>query len=92
MYVTADTVIKFASLFAAVSALVGAVIAVFKVLQRDKRQSEVIKLIQEEQEILCYGMRGALQGLIEQGCDGPCKNALKLLDEHLNNRAHKPEL
>lgn len=92
MYVTADTVIKLASLLAAVSALVGAIVAVFKVLQRDKRQSEVIKIIQEEQEILCYGMRGALQGLIEQGCDGPCKNALALLDEHLNNRAHKPEL
>ena len=92
MYVTADLVIKLATLLAALSALVGAIVAVYKVLQRDKRQSEAIKMIQEEQEILCYGMRGALQGLIEQGCDGPCKNALVMLDEHLNNRAHKPDL
>ena len=92
MYVTADTIIKLASLLAAASALVGAIVAVVKVVQRDKKQSEIIKIIQEEQEILCYGMRGALQGLIEQGCDGPCKNALILLDEHLNTRAHKPDL
>jgi len=92
LYVTADLVIKLATLLAALSALVGAIVAVYKVLQRDKRQSEAIKMIQEEQEILCYGMRGALQGLIEQGCDGPCKNALAMLDEHLNNRAHKPDL
>ena len=92
MYITADTVIKFASLLTAVSVVVGAIVTVVKVFQRDKRQSEVIKLIQQEQEILCIGIRGALQGLIEQGCDGPCKSALKMLDEHLNDRAHKPEL
>ena len=34
----------------------------------------------------------ALEGLIEQGCDGPCKDALTLLDKHLNKSAHRPEL
>lgn len=37
---------------------------------------------------ICYGLRGALQGLVEQGCNGPCKDALDKLDKHLNKSAH----
>ncbi len=92
MYIDADTIIKAASLLAALGALVGAVIAVYKVLESNKKQSEVIKAIQDEQTIICYGLRGALQGLIEQGCDGPCKDALTMLDKHLNKGAHKTDL
>lgn len=44
---------------------------------------------QAELQILCYGLRGALQGLIEKGCNGPCKDALKMLDKHLNMSAHE---
>lgn len=92
MYIDADTIIKAASLLAALGALVGAVVAVYKVLESNKKQSEVIKAIQDEQTIICYGLRGALQGLIEQGCDGPCKEALTMLDKHLNKGAHKTDL
>ena len=92
MYIDTDVIIKAASLLAALSALVGAVIAIYKMIEVNKRQSEVIKEIQDEQTIICYGLKGALQGLIEQGCDGPCKEALSLLDKHLNKSAHRPEL
>ena len=92
MYIDADIVIKAASLLAACGALVGAVIAVYKQVESNKKQSEVIKDIQEEQTIICYGLKGALQGLIEKGCDGPCKDALAMLDKHLNKNAHRPEL
>lgn len=44
--------------------------------------------MQEEQTLICYGLRGALQGLVEQGCNGPCKDALARLDKHLNKSAH----
>ena len=92
MYIDADTIIKAASLLAAFGALIGAVIAIYKQVESNKRQSEVIKEMQEEQTIICYGLRGALQGLIEQGCDGPCKDALQMLDKHLNKSAHRPDL
>lgn len=92
MYIDVDTIIKAASLLGALGALFGAVIAVYKVYETDKRQSVVIKEIQEEQTLICYGLRGALQGLIEQGCNGPCKDALAMLDKHLNKSAHRPEL
>ena len=92
MYIDVDTIIKAASLLGALGALVGAVIAVYKVYETDKKQSVIIKEIQEEQTLICYGLRVALQGLIEQGCDGPCKDALNLLDKHLNKEAHHPDL
>jgi len=92
MYIDADTIIKAAALLAALGALVGAIIAVYKVVENNKKQNAVITSMQEEQTIICYGLKGALQGLIEKGCDGPCKDALNLLDKHLNKEAHKPDL
>jgi len=92
MYIDADVIIKAASLLGALGALGGVIIALYKQYESNKRQSEVIKEIQEEQTLICYGLRGALEGLIEQGCDGPCKDALNLLDKHLNKSAHRPEL
>lgn len=88
MYIDGDTIIYWAKLIGAIGVIGGAVWAVVKVLQRDKHQSEIIKSMQEEQTLICYGLRGALQGLIEQGCNGPCKEALAKLDKHLNQKAH----
>ncbi len=87
-----DAIIKAASLLGALAVLVGAIIAVYNILENNKRQNAVIKSMQEEATILCYGVKGALQGLIEQGCDGPCKEALDKLDKHLNKKAHQAEL
>ena len=92
MYVDADVIIRAASLLAALGALVSAIIAVYKVVENNKKQNEVIMNMQEEQTIICYALRGALEGLIEQGCNGPCKDALDKLNKHLNKAAHKPEL
>ena len=87
MYINADTIIKAASLLGAIGALVAAIVSVYKVIESNKKQSEFINAIQEEQTLICYGLRGALQGLVEQGCNGPCKDALDKLDKHLNKRA-----
>ena len=92
MYIDADVIIKAATLLGALGALGGVVIALYKQYENNKKQSEVIKEMQEEQTIICYGLRGALAGLIENGCNGPCKEALNLLDKHLNKSAHRPEL
>lgn len=88
MYIDADTIIKAASLLGAMGALAAAIIAVYKVVEMNKKQTEFINSILEEQALICYGLRGALQGLIEQGCNGPCKDALNRLDKHLNKSAH----
>ena len=84
MYIDADFIIKAASLLSALGALVAAVVAVYKVLENNKKQNEFINAMQEEQTLIW----GALQGLVEQGCNGPCKDALARLDKHLNKSAH----
>ena len=88
----ADTIIKMASLLAALSALVGAILAVYKVYDKNRRQNAAIMATHEELTVVCYALQGCLQGLIEQGCDGPCKEALALLQKHLNKKAHDPNL
>ena len=60
----------------------------YGLLENNKKQNEFINAMQEEQTLICYGLRGALQGLVEQGCNGPCKDALARLDKHLNKSAH----
>ena len=54
----------------------------------DKHDADM-KAVQTELTVIVYGLRGALQGLIEQGCNGPCKEALQMLDKHLNKSAHE---
>ena len=88
MYIDADIIIKAASLLGAIGALIAAIVSVYKVVEINRRQSEFINAIQKEQQIICYGLRGALQGLVEQGCNGPCRDALDRLDKHLNKHAH----
>lgn len=91
MYIDADTIIKAASLMSALVLLVGGVIAVYKQVEQNRKQSEQIRHIQTEQTIICYALKGALQGLIEHGCNGPCKEALNMLEKHLNKQAHDSE-
>lgn len=92
MYINADAIKNAAAVLGALSVLVGAIIAVYKILESNKRQSAEINAMKEEQTIICYALQGALQGLIEQGCDGPCKDALNMLQKHLNKTAHRPDL
>ena len=92
MYIDGNTIIQAAAIISALVVIIGGIISIYKIFENNKKQNEVIKSMQEEQTIICYGLKGALQGLIEQGCDGPCKEALNMLDKHLNKSAHKPEL
>ena len=92
MYITLDLILKASAALAAVGSIGGVLLGLYKVLENNKRQNEVIKQIQEEQTLLCYALKGALQGLIENGCNGPCKDALARRDKHLNKSAHHPEL
>ena len=89
MYIDLDTIIKAASVISSVGVIIGVIVAVYKVFQINRKQSDFIKSIEDEQTLLCYGLKGALQGLIEQGCDGPCKDALDKLEKHLNKKAHE---
>jgi hypothetical protein len=92
MWIDVDTIIKAAALVTALGVLGGVVVSLYKASERDRKQSETIKEMMAEQSLICYGLRGALQGLIEQGCNGPCKDALEKLNKHLNQEAHHNDL
>lgn len=89
VYVDVELINSAAKLLGSLVALGGALIALYKFYERDKRQSKTIKAIQSEQTLLCYGIKACLQGLAEQGCNGPVHEALDKLDKHLNQKAHQ---
>ena len=60
-------------------------------VERQKRQDKELAAIRREQTLICYGVKACLQGLREQGCNGPVSEALKKLDEHLTPAAHEVE-
>ena len=92
MWIDVDTIIKAAAFVTALGVLGGVAVSLYKASDRDRKQSEIIKEMMAEQSLICYGLRGALQGLIEQGCNGPCKDALEKLNQHLNQEAHHNDL
>ena len=89
MYIDVATINDLAKLLGSLTVIGGVLIALYKFFERDKRQSKVLHEIQDEQTILCYGLRACLQGLAEQGCNGPVHDALDKLDKHLNQKAHQ---
>ena len=88
MYIDIETINSLAKLIGSLAVIGGVLVALYKFVERDKKQSKLIKDIQAEQTLLCYGIKACLQGLAEQGCDGPVHDALDKLDKHLNQKAH----
>jgi Na+/H+ antiporter NhaD/arsenite permease-like protein len=79
---------------AALVGAIGALIALYNkgydFVRRQKEQDETIKDIQTEQAILTIGVLACLKGLKEQGCDGPVTEAIRKIETHLNEKAHRP--
>lgn len=65
MWIDVDTIIKAAAFVTALGVLGGVAVSLYKASDRDRKQSEIIKEMMAEQSLICYGLRGALQGLIE---------------------------
>ena len=60
----------------------------YDLVQHQKEQDKDIKDIQSELAIATKGILACLQGLKEQGCDGPVTEAINEINEHLNKKAH----
>ena len=67
----------------------GAIFAVHKWFLKQEKQDKDIKAIKEEQTVLTQGILACLQGLHEQGCNGPVTAAIERIETHLNKQAHK---
>ena len=78
-----------AATITALGVIFGAVFAVYKWFLKQEKQDNDIKTIKEEQTILTQGILACLQGLHEQGCNGPVTAAIERIETHLNKQAHK---
>lgn len=54
----------------------------------EKKHNEDISRIKEENAIIIRALQGILDGQMQQGCNGECKNAKKEIDDFLNKSAH----
>ena len=91
MTISADTLMMLAELLTALGVIGGVVLWCFKFVQRSRRQAEELKSIRKEQTLICYGLLACLQGLKDQGCNGPVTEAMNRIEEHLNQAAHDEE-
>ena len=89
--INADRLIALAELVTALGVIGGVVLWCIKFVQRSKRQHEELKAIRREQTLICYGLLACLQGLKEQGCNGPVTEAMNRIEEHLTQAAHDEE-
>lgn len=78
-----------AATITALGVIFGAIFAVHKWFLKQEKQDKDIKAIKEEQIVLTQGVLACLQGLHEQGCNGPVTAAIDKLETHLNKQAHK---
>ena len=78
-----------AATITALGVIFGAIFAVHKWFLKQEKQDADIKAIKEEQTVLTQGVLACLQGLHEQGCNGPVTAAIDKLETHLNKQAHK---
>lgn len=91
MYIEIDMVIKLAAVLAAIGTIGGLLVTCYRFYARQQAQDRELAAVREELTLLCYSVRACLQGLAEQGCDGPVHDAIDRLDKHLNKAAHKGE-
>ena len=53
------------------------------------KHDEDINSIKSEQRIIIEGLLACLQGLQEQGCNGPVTKAVNKIEAYLNEKAHE---
>ena len=85
MYVTGDTIIRFATVLGALGTLGALLYRSFRWME----QQEEIENIKKEQCVICYGLLATLDGLKQLGANGNVSDAYQRLEKHLNQSAHE---
>jgi len=83
-----QTLISAAAALGAVSALLSYLFKGYAFIKRQNEQDEFIRSIREEQALLTFGILACLKGLKERGCNGPVTEAIRKIEERLNEQAH----
>lgn len=97
---TAQTIITAAGVVTALGVLIGLVVKVVNWVNEQKAQRQDLddlnekhekdmKAMQEENQLLMYGILSCLKGLQEKGCNGPVTDAVNKIEKYLNAKAHE---
>ena len=78
-----------AATITALGVVFGAVFGIYRWFLKQEKQDKDIKAIKEEQSVPVHGVLACLQGLREQGCNGPVTAAIEQIENHINKQAHK---
>ena len=70
MYVTGDTIIRFATVLGALGTLGALLYRSFHWMEQQKAQQAEIENIKKEQCVICYGLLATLDGLKQLGANG----------------------
>lgn len=89
MYIDGNTIVWIAGVIGAVSAIWTIVYKIIKWIDRQGVQDNDIRLMKEEQTMLCRVMLACLDGLKQLGANGEVTQAHEDLSKYLNEKAHK---
>lgn len=100
MYIDADTIITAGGVLAAIMAIGGALIAIYKKVKKPDENAKLIAElkaqhkndiahIKKENTLVCFGLSAALDGLQQLGCNHTVPKAKEALDKYLNQQAHE---
>lgn len=96
-------IVKVAEIIGACSVILGVIIGGYKLYDKlidrvdelekrvdsiEKKHEKDISRIKKENAIIIRALQGILDGQMQQGCNGECKNAKKEIDDFLNKSAH----
>ena len=76
-------IITLGSVIGVIAVILGYYNKILKFVNHQKEQDTAIKSIQAEQTLVLKGVLACLQGLAEQGCDGPVHDAENEINSYL---------
>jgi len=88
MVITTETIITASAVLTAMTAISAFIYKGVKWLQEQKRQTDEIKEIKDEQCMMTYAVFACLDGLKQLKCNGTVTEAHDKLQKYLNQKAH----
>ena len=85
---TSVDILALAGIISALGVIFGALFAVFRFIEKQKKNEQEIKSIKKENTLICYGLMACLDGLQQLGANHTVPEALDKLSKHLNQAAH----
>jgi hypothetical protein len=86
-----EIITAMAATITALGVIFGAIFAIYKWYLKQEKQDKDISAIKQEQAILTEGILACLQGLREQGCNGPVTAAITKIEAYINAKAHEQD-